>query len=363
MRSEIQEAIISYFNQTLSKTEADILLSWVNDDPENRKYFHEIYGAWISQGMYREITTDPDKALSEIKKRINDRGYRTTGVRFIKIRLRSLIRIAAAAIILLAAFGITLSLVFLDGKTSMEASMYFEAVAPKGSRSFITMTDSTSIWLNAGTKLRYNTGYGITNRDVYLEGEAYFEVKKNQEYQFRVITSHTSITALGTTFNVKSYPEESTIETTLEEGMVELEILNGTNLLGNVTKVILNPNQTAVLDKKGSSSMGPAPQFVIVPVDDIKAYTSWKDDKWIIKNERMSLLAPKLERRFNVKVVFRDEDLKEYMITATFEDESLEQVLEAMRLVMPLKFEVDDNVVYLSEDEALWQNFKNVLMP
>ena len=244
----------------------------------------------------------------------------------------------------------------------------YEVIAPKGSRSVITLADGSKVWLNSGTVLRYNSDFGKKTREVFLEGEAYFSVSENKELPFRVRTNDIYITALGTAFNVKAYNDENIIETTLEKGKVLIEHINTSSSDTYQASVSLKPNQKAIfIRSSGDLSVNdtkPAiitaeknPKFkvtpVIIKVDsliDTRLSTSWKDSKWIFKSKKLKELAPILERRYDISISFIDTSLYNYKFTGTLKEESLEQVLKALTLAAPIQFNVNHNKVFLFED-------------
>ena len=113
----------------------------------------------------------------------------------------------------------------------------FETVVPHGSKTEMYLSDGTKVWLNAGTTLRYRTSYSKNKRDVFLDGEAYFDVKKDPEHPFIVHVGDIEVKAVGTSFNVKAYKNEKTVETTLVEGKVLVSKKNITE------PIIMLPNQ------------------------------------------------------------------------------------------------------------------------
>jgi ferric-dicitrate binding protein FerR (iron transport regulator) len=186
---------------------------------------------------------------------------------------------------------------------------------------------------------------------------------------FRVNTSDVCITATGTAFNVKAYNDESIIETTLELGEVRIDALNTSKHKSESQPVFLKPNQKAVFVKSNRNLSINQPQTqltrdnsepVIKPVHlkvdtmvDTKLTTSWKDSRWIFKSEKLLNLAPILERRYDITIIFRDSVLRSYKFTGTLKEESLEQVLKAMCLAAPIRYEIIHNQVLFFEDSTL----------
>jgi ferric-dicitrate binding protein FerR (iron transport regulator) len=285
----------------------------------------------------------------------------------VRIRISVIYRLAAAVLII-AALGI--GTVFFRLPQTKSAIAYFEALAPKGSRSFITLSDGSTVWLNSGTKLRYQRNFGQEGRDLYLEGEAYFVVAENKQMSFRVKTSDICITATGTAFNVKAYNDENIVETTLENGEVRIDALKTSRYKQESTPVFLKPNQKAIFVKNSKNlSINDPKQKKQLPRNDsevkiktvplkidtlvdTKLTTSWKDSRWIFKSEKLLKLAPILERRYDISITFRDSVLRSYRFTGTLKEESLEQVLNAICLAAPIRYEIIHNQVLFFEDSS-----------
>jgi transmembrane sensor len=376
----IKEAIIGYYSGDLTKDQADVLLKWIHEDPRHLRYFHEMAEVWNSTSSLSAVQMDNANALGNLRKKITDRDLRPIPSREIRLRLSTIYKLAAA-ILFLISLGVAALVINIPGLSEVPVA-FIETSAPKGSKSLITLSDGTSIWLNADTKLRYSTDYGTKNRNIYLDGEAYFEVAKNRELPFQVHTSGITVTALGTVFNVKAYPEEKIIETTLEEGSVRIDPITHDNSKGAALSIMLKPNQKAVyqkrghemsvtgkvLDEIGKNESAKEPTLLPIRMDtstvqDIRLYTSWKDTRWIFKNEKLGSLAIKLERRYDVNIKFENEALKNYAFSGTLKEESLEQVLSALSFAAPIRYEIKFKEVQLFEDNGNKKAYQKLLSP
>ena len=203
-----------------------------------------------------------------------------------------------------------------------------------------------------------------------LTGEAFFEVEKNKALPFVVKTSEIDVIALGTKFNVKAYSEERTIETTLIEGSVKLE----SSTVKLADNLLLKPNEKAVFTKKNQSmeliaqqtqtkkdDVIAKPKLEIIESVETKPIISWKDQRWVINNEKLGDLAVKLERRYDVNFIFDNDLLKEYSFRGTLEDETLEQIMDAIKFSSPIKYVLDKKTVYVMADGKKMEKFKNLM--
>jgi ferric-dicitrate binding protein FerR (iron transport regulator) len=362
------EAIEGYFTNNLTRSQADEIIEWLGKDEENKQYLLELGQVWYASSQLSNRETDADRSWENLLDKIQSNKVRPILTNEFRISKRAFYR-AAAAVLLIAVLGVGSILIFRNPKEKSEIS-YFEALAPKGSRSLISLSDGSTVWLNSGTKLRYQSNFGKKSRDLFLEGEAYFVVARNPEMPFRVKTSDVWITAIGTAFNVKAYSEEGIIETTLEKGEVRIDALDDSRSKAESAPVFLKPNQRAVFIKRNKNlsvnstvqntqiaANEPALRVKSLPLrvesmTDTKLTTSWKDSKWIFKSEKMAKLAPILERRYDINVTFQDSVLRSYKFTGTLKEESLEQVLKAVCMAAPIRYEIHHNQVVFFEDNS-----------
>ena len=202
--------------------------------------------------------------------------------------------------------------------------------ADKGQRIVCSLPDGTKVWLNSDSKLEYPKQFAKKSRRVKLTGEAYFDVVKNPIQPFIVEASLISIKVLGTKFNVKSYPREKTIETTLESGSVSLQQIGA----GSSAKpVIIKPQQKATYSIDHQ-------EFKLESVNS-DLLTSWKDGKLIFDNELINEVALKIERHFGLKVDVSN-CKPDDRITLTVKEETIDEVLRLIQLTTPVNFRVEN---------------------
>lgn len=163
---------------------------------------------------------------------------------------------------------------------------------------------------------------------------------------------------MGTKFRVKANNKENTIEKTVAEGAVKLE----SSIIKQANNFILKSNEKAVLQKKSESaniesikktevkSIIPKPKLEGFQSNETTPKTSWKDQQWIVQNEKHGRFAIKLERRFNVDFIFDDEVLKEFYFGGTLKNEKLEQILQAISSAQPIRYYIQDNTVTIMSD-------------
>ncbi len=204
-----------------------------------------------------------------------------------------------------------------------ENQVYSTIYSPMGSRVSFILPDSTTGMLNSGSHLTYSLPF-INNRHIELEGEAWFDVKRDEKHPFEVKTGNSSVKVTGTTFNLSAYPAENYVEVVLVEGKVEFDYSK------EGKKVIINPSERLVYKNKN---------FVKLKVDPAKYY-GWIEGKLIFRGDQMSEVVRRIERWYNVKIIIADKELERYSFRATFEDDPIEEVLKCLALTSPIGYKI-----------------------
>lgn len=252
-------------------------------------------------------------------------------------------------------------------KPSPSGSSFTRIEAPAGSKTFVTLPDGSTVWLNAGSRLSFDNAFNNGNRDLHLEGEAFFDVVK-KDIPFTVHTQYYDIAVLGTAFNVSAYPDDKEFVTTLVRG--SLKVVRNTSD-GDKEEILLKPNEQVVLRReperinKPSTAAAPAPkeEIVVETEVDVENETAWKDGWLAMQGESLEELSRKMERLYNIKIEFRDESLKHYRYTGRIRQLSLEQVLKALSLTSPVKFAIDEQTVVLSENKQTKSKYQSLQTP
>lgn len=217
--------------------------------------------------------------------------------------------------------------------------VYNTLTIPYGKRFEIALSDGTTVHLNAGSSLRYPVKFINGNkRQVFLEGEAFFDVSEDKEHSFIVSTPGMDVTVLGTEFNVAAYPEDTFINTVLVEGSVGL---SNTNDEQSNTIVRLEPGYKA----KWKISSGKAKMEQV----DTEMYTSWISGRLMLKNLSFENIIKKLERHYNVKIENNFTELNSQVFTASFDVETIDEVLDTFSEYKKFNFEINNNTVTINK--------------
>lgn len=280
-------------------------------------------------GMLIELDTD----IQENKRIDVAKGYRQTRLKIQKQSrtqwiFRTLNR--AAAILVIPLLTSTCVLMYMQqnsGKKPDTVLMaYTEISAVPGAIIKATLPDESEVWLNSGTTLRYPNQFASDKREVELAGEAFFEVKASMDHPFEVLTpSGMKVIALGTAFNVNAYEDEAVFETVLRNGRVEV--------VRGVQKVTLSPGEIAVDDRLSDRLHKSS-----VNVDE---KTGWKEGLLIFRNTSLDDVFKRLARHYSVEIVLHKETQVDYRIRATFSTETLEQILDVLKIATPITWSTE----------------------
>lgn len=253
--------------------------------------------------------------------------------RIIKATLNIYYRIAAIIVLGLILTGL---FNYVNNKRFIpEAKVaYTEVFAPMGSKLKVDLPDNSTAWLNNGTILRYPLKYGRRSRELYVSGEAYFDVKKEKHRPFILKTSDVDIHVMGTTFNVMAYENEQDIEVTIETGELELYNCSGEPPHGKITS--LKAGEHIKINKELLSYSK--------HTGNLDIYTSWKEGVMVFRGNPLDVIVKKLERWYNVDIQLLNDELSDYTFTATFTDETLQQVLYLLSLAVPIEYEITTRV-------------------
>jgi ferric-dicitrate binding protein FerR (iron transport regulator) len=320
------EPIIRNFLQGITTPDEEkILYNWVKENPENsKKLFREkdLWGA--SQLGTPKLNEDEFNYWFELQDKIMQQNNKGN-------RLREILRIAAIVIFSLGAGWLGHVLVS-TGVFSNEQVEMKQVESFNGQLKEIFLADGTHVWLNSGSKLSFPSGFNAENREVELSGEAFFEVTANEEEPFLVKTQDHTVKVTGTRFNICEYPENKTIETTLEEGKVKI-------ITGNFIKDLYPGQQSSFNTQTAEIRIGET---------DMEIYTTWKDGFYEFNNESVCKVFKIIERWWDVKIRYPEERLKNERITGTLRrHKPLDQHFDVIKELVPFQYKIESDMVVI----------------
>jgi transmembrane sensor len=319
------DKLINYINgKVTSEIEITEVLDWIEASAENQRRYNQLKNLWVATGLHHPTEVEipafsyPKRQKIILQKRI----------------INSLLKYAAVFIL---AFVLgSLSLYFINIKQNSEFSLlYNTVVVPNGERSQILLYDGTKVWLNSGSRFRYPVAFSRNTRDVFIEGEAFFDVARNEKHPFIVNAGRLKVQVFGTRFNVCAYPEDGKYFTTLEEGSVE-----ATNTQ-NGQQVALIPGEQVVLDCNTNELNN---QKV-----NTDLYTSWKENLLKFDDATFEEVIKKMERWYDIKITVDPSVNTRERYTMTIKTESLREMLSLVSRTTKIKYDIKVNSVVIKK--------------
>jgi ferric-dicitrate binding protein FerR (iron transport regulator) len=352
------ELLVGYIEESLNSSDKAQVMEWIEADPENRKFHDLLEEAWKNPGDIMDLDSEKREFDWKVVSTVMENDLKESGKRntnFNRWWLR-------AAGLLLLVSSTTVAYFIGSNKASplSEVKDHFnEIVVPMGEKSELMLSDGTRIWVNASSSIRFPGQFTAESRDIWLDGEAYFEVAGDRKHPFIVHTSELDVKVLGTKFNLKAYSDEDIIEATVVEGLVRIESHGAFNIRKD--EVLLRPNHKAIyLKKKGKvidkeqiareivEPLVPK-KIILTKTVKVESAISWHEGKLIFLDESFESIALKLERRYDVKITIETDGIKKLRYTGILKNVSIEQALKALQLTTPFNYSIKDNSIVITE--------------
>lgn len=243
---------------------------------------------------------------------------------------------------------------------SFELVMQNEVVTST-SKSKVRLPDGSTVILNRQSRLIYNKNFGVSGREINLTGEAYFDIAHNGSAPLTVTAGPVKIKVMGTAFNVKAYSKDSTIETSLIRGSIEVSSdddpdrtirmrPNEKIVFGKVNPLpALSPAETAHEGRRLKQAFVQMNRIQPNPTDSTINEIVWVQDKLVFSKEPFYSLAQKMERWYQIKIRFRDRICEQLSLTGSLEKETLTEALDALQQLTPFNYQVDSSIVTISK--------------
>lgn len=317
--------IKEYLEGKTTESESLQIREWLRN-PENDVELRQILGEIWANSEIRLKGQAPDfnRMLDQVHHQINNQQIQQHKPKALSTSLyQAFSKVAAILVIPLLLLSVYFYFNPANNTTKLASNTFREIYTKPGTRTQIDLPDGTRVWLNDGTTFRYPERFTGSQREVFVDGEAYFEVKSNPENPFVVNNSMMNTVVTGTHFNLNAYSSDKYFEATLIEGKINLENAN--------KKLVMKPGEQVQFDSK-------LEQIVQRTVDPQDA-AGWVDGKLIFKDEKLGTAIKKLARWYNVEIILTDPEINNYLMTATIQDEKLDQSLKLIALALPVKFE------------------------
>ena len=216
-----------------------------------------------------------------------------------------------------------------------ESVVYNKLEIPRGGEFCLTLSDGTRVWLNSETSIQYPVAFGAKERRVFVQGEAYFEVAKDAKKPFTVQFMSSSVTVLGTSFNIRAYPEEKRSQTTLAEGSVR----------------IYSPGSSMLLKPGEQAEVSALSGEMVKQEVEVKSFTSRKDGRFVFEQQPLEDIMRTLERWYDIRVIFKDEGAKRISLSGNMKRYGdFSQVMKMLQMTGDVRFELHGNDVYITTE-------------
>jgi ferric-dicitrate binding protein FerR (iron transport regulator) len=309
-----------------------LLQNTLANHPEFQPLYDQYKRYWQQQNVSQ--SADVEKALAATWQKIQQAATATVPVTEAPVRrLFYMKRIAVAAALL----GVMVTAAwFLFPARRQPAVEWVETYNPKGTRSSIVLPDGSKVWLAADSRLKYPKTFATNRRDLYLEGEAFFEVTRNPQKPFVVKLEAGAVRVLGTSFDIKAYKTHHEIITSVATGKVAFIPDHNTN-----DTFFLTPNRKSVYNINTRKTD--------VLETDALADKAWIDGTLLFDAVTLGEIAVTLERYYGKEVVFRDERLKAFRYTGTFANSSPAEILHHLSKTKAFTYTVSDSLIVIGQ--------------
>ncbi|MEQ9287634.1 MAG: FecR domain-containing protein [Cyclobacteriaceae bacterium] len=334
MENRINDRILlAYLEGQATTNEIEIIRSWLANHPDNQAVLAQTKTYWENSVPAVRLS-ETDQAYSRYKKKYHP-GNADDNVKSIypgKKKSSAPWRKIAAAIAML--LGLAATFYHFDWLVEIATpNLAKEQIIkqnPRGQKLTTFLPDGSKVILNSLSSIRYEVPFNGRERVVELEGEAFFDVKKNPDQPFKVISNKVTTTALGTSFNVNSK----------YEGFTEIALVTGKVEVTNeaMKSVILNPGKSALALKDGSLK---------VEEFDYVRKVGWKDGMLSFTNDRLGTIISKIEDWYGVDVKVPEAYLNEFNYTASYKNKPLEDVLNGISFVLHFEYEIIEDSVHI----------------
>ncbi len=349
--SRLRNLLDKYLNDTCSKSEMEELLNLIkraDNEPEIKQFLSDHWQE-MSQIEYDDITDSMEEdgdwfheiysealALEGVSSDADKPGYQQKQYGALPYSRKTYPWIKVAAVLLISLFVYQFYSSVAE-KESVREVVFEQKTAEPGEKIRFILPDGTQVHLNSESSLHYPVSFEANSREVYLEGEAYFVVEHEESRPFLVHTSEVTTRVLGTSFNIRSYPEDKEVRVAVVSGKVALTNQEFQDVENHV---ILQANEWAeysIVTHSFSTDSG-----------DITSFTAWNENVLFYHDKELREVASELERWYGVTFSFDNEELKRCVIRGEHRNESLVNVLDAIIYAFDMEYQIDGRNVVLS---------------
>ncbi|MDX9883602.1 MAG: DUF4974 domain-containing protein [Prolixibacteraceae bacterium] len=330
---QIDALVAKSISGNASEEERLQLADWLAQSADHQKIYDNSLYTWNAAETWLEpenIRKDKLTILAEVNRNLVVQSHR--------IKRRSIVYLVAA--ILAFPIAIAVSLLFFGEPTIGQLNQTIaEVSAPAGHISKCKLPDGTEVWINSGSKITYDPlAFNAETREVYLDGEAYFDVVQNKRKAFYVRSAMADVKVTGTSFNVKAHSDSQIFETVLTEGSILLDLKRE----GTSQQIEVKPGERVIYETGQE-------KFLVQDVDT-RIYSAWRDGQIIFQDATLNDLIAELERIYDVKFKLSDPGLGNYRFRGAFSyDANLIDALEKFKVTARIGYRIENKEVWLKK--------------
>lgn len=331
------ELVHKYLKQEITPEEQSLLERNLEEDGQRRILFDALTTSSVKKSSLAELQSKFDNIISSEKNTLS-----TSQRKWLKFPIYK-ISIAAAAIV----GAIFLLIVPRLQNTSVDAPALAQTINTKNAeRKKIILPDSTEVWLNSGSTISYLPSFGKTDRDIELDGEAFFDVMPNKNLPMIIAAKGIKVKVVGTSFNIKSYHDENSYEASLVEGKIELYLSDQDKSKEQVYHLvpgekikILDNTASYASNKQSVPEQAEFREYEILKSsfrkenqNETPSEIAWREDKLAFDSEALSTALLKMEKWYDAKIELQNTTLAQLAISGTFTEESVEELLKVLQM-------------------------------
>ncbi|MGV8095057.1 MAG: FecR family protein [Mangrovibacterium sp.] len=317
-----------YSNKLLGVDELMKIERWLINNQ-----YHEESEAWLKANWESSVNASTSLSFDEIRQRIRQNHEKLR-----KQKFRDWIHQAQriAAVLFIPLLIVSSWLIF---QRNQDPSQWLALTTKPGERTHVVLPDGSEAWINVDTKLEYPTTFNQKNRQLKLNGEAFFKVAKGKEIPFKVNTKDFEVMAVGTEFNISAYPDDANSSTFLKEGIVKFTHFSN----GNAVRTFeMKPGQQVIVNSERDS--------VSLQNASILHSGNWRNGELYFTNEPMDAVFRKMERWYNIIIHFNPEEFaKETLVVNLKNGESDQRLLEIIDNAIGIQFKKTENEYWITK--------------
>jgi len=337
---DIDKIIFLHLSGEANLEEIQELRNWLNSGPQNKAEFENIAGFWKSSKIDFQAE-NKDEAFLSLLERINRSQNEVKELnhpylsRKFNGRWKSFIKVAAAVALMVSSIiAIELGINAKENDITVPEKATVNKKNPLGQKSTIKLPDGSTVWLNAGSSISYPEKFDSSERRIDLKGEAFFDVKRDENRPFVVKVGDINVSVLGTRFNVRAFPEEVVANVSLVSGKVKVDRYGSDS---QHESFFLDPGEEISYNEKSGE--------IVKQKFDIEDVTAWKDGIFILRDDSFASFVQKLERWYGVEVKVEGKPTDNFIVTGEFLNENMENVLRTLQFSRDFDFTIEDKLL------------------